>query len=209
LSRGPMRLLEVLKELAKQRAIGPSPSFNEVHLFKAMEMLGKGPIGRHKLSQELRLGEGSARTLIEHLQAAGIVGTSKMGCMLTRKGLALIDELKLKVGSKAKIPKSSLAFSTYNYGILIKKARSRVSHGLEQRDAAVRAGAAGATTLVFKNGRLVVPPVDEAVAGRKVEEIAELLRIFHPEEDDVIVISGSEIEDEAETGAFAAALTLL
>ena len=48
-----LRLLEVIERVTRQTAPGPAPSFNEAHVVKALEIIGKcGTVGRIKLSKE-------------------------------------------------------------------------------------------------------------------------------------------------------------
>jgi hypothetical protein len=59
-SRTLMRTLGILKRLAEQKAAGPTPSFTEVHIAKAIEIIGRKPIGRLGLSERLGLGEANS-----------------------------------------------------------------------------------------------------------------------------------------------------
>ncbi|MFQ5712284.1 MAG: DUF4443 domain-containing protein [Candidatus Geothermarchaeales archaeon] len=206
----PVEAVKILRELAKQKEAGPSPSFTEYHLSKALEIIGgKGPIGRIKLSEKLKLGKGATRTLIAHLQMASLVKTSKSGCVLTEKGLAILNELKSKLLSKVSVPSSSMTVGTHNLGIHVRDAGHKVRYGIEQRDAAVRAGAIGATTTIFRDGKLFMPPISRTTTEDWPKIVTQLLEIFHPEENDVIIVCGADTEERAEDGALAAAWTLL
>jgi len=52
--------------------------------------------------------------------------------------------------------------------------------GIEQRDSAVRAGASGAVTLIFKHRRLFMPPLDETEPKELPEIAKQLLDLFQP-----------------------------
>lgn len=204
-----MKALTVLRQLAKEKAPGPPFTFNELHLAKAVEIIGHKTMGRAKLSDELGLGEGATRTLINRLTNGGLTTVSKRGIQLTRSGLSILEEFRRSFPKEAIVPKSSITVGLHNFGILIRKGGSKVRSGIEQRDAAVRAGAVGAVTLLFRRGRLQMPPMKE-FAGKGWEEIARgIMDIFDPKDSDAIVICGAESVRKAEDGARAAARTLV
>jgi hypothetical protein len=70
------------------------------------------------------------------------------------------------------------------------------------------AGADGATTLVVRNGRLIVPP--DYIIDEKDPALAALLRsTFNIREGDAIIIGTASTVSKAEDGALAAAFDLL
>lgn len=203
-----MRALKVLTQLTEEKAAGPAPSFTKLHLAKAIEIIGDERIGRTKLSERLGLGEGATRTLIDRLLEANLVKISRLGCELTKSGLLILNDLKAKLGRRAEVSRSSMTVGAHNFGILVRDAASRVKSGIEQRDAAVRVGAIGALTLVFKGGELLIPPFE--LISKKWPNVAkEILDTFQPEENDVIIIAGAHTQERAEEGGRAAAWTLI
>jgi hypothetical protein len=84
-----------------------------------------------------------------------------------------------------------------------------VKSGIEQRDAAVRAGADGAVTLVVKHGELIMPPAADSKMRPKADNAKKIQETFQPQESDAIIIAGANSEQNAEEGARAAAWTLL
>jgi hypothetical protein len=91
----------------------------------------------------------------------------------------------------------------------VKGTANRVKSGIEQRDAAVRAGADGAITLVVKQGKLVMPSAAELVKRRQENVARKIQEEFRPQENDVIIIAGANSQQNAEQGARAAAWTLI
>jgi len=177
---------------------------------KAIEVIGdEGPVGRIRLSEVLRLGEGATRTLIKRLKGVGLIKISKLGIELSPSGRKLLDELRSKIVQSATVSKNPLTVGTYNVGILIRDSAHKVRYGVEQRDAAIKIGAKGATVLIFKDGRLSAPALSNNVARDWPKVAKQILEVFHPKENDVIVIGGAETKGEAEDGARAAALILL
>ncbi|MEM3522086.1 MAG: DUF4443 domain-containing protein, partial [Candidatus Bathyarchaeia archaeon] len=145
----------------------------------------------------------------QRLKKFKIINTSRKGCRLTSQGLKIYKKLKERIVKKIEVPKSSLTISEFNFGVLIKNAASHIRYGIEQRDAAVKTGAKGVTTLIFKNGKLFVPPFEECKTEEWLKDIRELYELFKPKENDVILICGAEKIEIAEKGAIMAALTLV
>jgi len=201
---------KLLESLLEERAPGPYLSFSIFHLIKAFELIAKeGPIGRGKLSEELKTGEGAIRTLIERLKDAGLITVSKKGCSLTEKGEKLWNKMQLIFPKKAKIKQNELTLAACNVAIKVKGCSEKVRFGLEQRDAALLAGAKGAITLFFKGDKLVLPTISEDVAKDFPRAFNQITQQLPPEEGDVIVIGSADTWDKAEYGALAAAWSLI
>lgn len=205
-----MTVKKILEELLKERAPGPSPSFSVFHVMKALELTAKeGPIGRGKLSRELGIGEGATRTLLNRLIDAGLIATSKLGCFLTKKGETIWNDFQSIFPQKVKLEKSELTLTHYNIAVLIKGYGDKVKTGIEQRDAAILAGAKGATTLILKNQTLIQPGISENVARDFPEIFNQITKQLELEENDVVVIGSADTWEKAEYGALAAGWTLI
>jgi predicted transcriptional regulator len=198
----------VFEGLTRERAAGPSPTFSVFDLYAAVEIIGTKPIGRNKLAEELEVGEGVVRTILRRLMDAGLVETSKTGCLLTDKGMKLWKECST-VLRKARITKNELTPTEHNFGVLIKGAGGKVRSGIEQRDAAILTGTKSVTTIIFSSRHLIIPSVTENVAKDFPDAAKQIVALFEPKENDAIVISSAEKGKKAEYGALAAAWTLL
>jgi len=204
-----LKALTSLRRLAKEKAPGPPFTFTELHLARAVEIIGEKAMGRAGLARALSLGEGATRTLIGRLTDGGLAISTKRGIRLTRSGLSILKELQRSFPKGAAVPRSPITVGLHNFGVLVRNGASKVRSGIEQRDAAVRAGAVGAVTVLFKNGFLYMPPAREfAVKGWK-ETARTIMEIFNPKDSDAIVICGAENMQQAEDGARAAAWTLV
>jgi predicted transcriptional regulator len=205
-----LNLLRILEELTSRREIGPAPTFGEIHVMEVIELLGsESPVGRFKLSQRLKIGEGSARTILKHLRVKGLVEGTRKGYMLTKKGMKIYGFLREHIYGPLELPQTNLAFGEYNVAFLVRKAAGAVRMGLEQRDAAVRAGSLGALTLVYKGGKLTMPGVEEGY-GEDLSKVQKLLsEKIGLREDDVVVIGVGRSKRSAELGAKAALLETL
>jgi predicted transcriptional regulator len=204
----PATFKQSLEKLIREKAPGPSASFSVFHVLLALVIIAEKTVGRSKLAEELNVGEGVTRTLVGRLRDAGLIATSKEGCSLTDKGLRLWKEYE-SVFKMTEIGKSELTFGDYNFAILIKSGGHKVKSGMEQRDAAVMAGAKGATTMLFKKGRLIFPSTNKDVAEDFPKASNQIPRLLRLEENDAIIIASSDSLRKAEYGALAAAWTLL
>ena len=205
-----MTLKNLLEGLLEEKAPGPSPSFSVFHLVKALELIAKkGPVGRGKISQELKTGEGVARTLIERLKDSRLVVITKLGCSLTKKGEEVWNEFRSVFPQKVRLERIDLTLAPYNIAVQIKDRGDRVRAGVEQRDAAIMSGAKGATTLVFIDKKLVLPTISENVAQDFPLTHRQISKLLELKENDVIVIASADTWERAEYGALAAAWTLI
>jgi DNA-binding transcriptional regulator LsrR (DeoR family) len=172
----------------------------------ALELIGSVPgIGRQQLAKRLEIGEGTCRTLIRRLMDDGLIDISRGGMVLTAKGV----EVKAKIGElivSAELPETDLTVGPKNYGVFVRNASGKVKQGVEQRDAALIAGAKGATTLIYEAGRLRMPGMDMDPPGALARSLTDRLK---PREGDVIIIGTANTSSSAEMGAKAAALELL
>ena len=204
----PFAFKQILEKIASEKAPGPTPSFTVIHLLLAIELIAKKETGRGKLAENLGVGEGTIRTILGRLKDAGVVEISKAGCSLTDSGLRLWKEYT-SAFNKIQIGQNELALAKYNFAALVRNCAEAVGSGIEQRDAAVMAGARSATTIMVRKKRMVIPSVSQDVVRDFPVAADQLVRLLHPKENDVIVIGGSDNSRKAEYGALAAAWTLL
>jgi hypothetical protein len=198
-------LQKICKNYAPSRVI----SFNMVHVFKALQLVkSRGHISRDLLSKELGLGEGSIRTLMRHLQMNNMIKATNAGTTMTQKGEALLLELLSSIPTEMNLPKCSIALGKFNYVVLLKQHSHAIKSGVEQRDAAIKIGAKGATTLLFKQNKFVMPSNTNYDSLQKEPKISKLLiRTLNPEEGDAIIIGSDDIhEKRSEFAAKSAAL---
>jgi predicted transcriptional regulator len=198
-----------IESLASPKGPGPSTTFSMFHIFYALELLAKKPIGRNKLAEKLNVGEGAIRTIISRLRGAGLIVTSKEGCILTDKGLSIWKSFVEVYPKRAEIGKTALTTSKYNYAFLVKDKAHKVKSGIDQRDAAIMGGARRALVIVSKNGRLMIESVSNSIEDEFPEAASEILEKLNPEDNDVIIIAGADNPLKAKRGAFAASWVLI
>lgn len=203
-------VLGVIEKITKKIAPGRAPSFNEANVLKTLEIIDAYvTIGRIKLSKELGLGEGVTRTLLKHLKKEGLIKGLKQGTALSAYGKKLLSDLKSKITQGIPVQQSKLTVGPFNVAVLVRNAAKSVRFGIEQRDAAIKAGALGATTLIFSNNRLIMPSSEEYPFRGTLSLHNMLVSKLDPKEEDVILIGSGESKASAEIGAKMAALNLL
>jgi predicted transcriptional regulator len=200
---------QFIESVAGEKAPGPSTTFSAAHIFYALELVAEKPIGRNKLAEKLNVGDGAVRTIINHLKDADLIVTSKAGCTLTAKGLSIWKKFEGFFQTRVEIEKTELTTAEHNYAFLVKNSGHKVKSGIEQRDAAIVAGAKRAVVIVSKSGHLIIESVSNDIAKDFPKATNQILRVIQPEDNDVIVIAGAVVLQKAKRAAFAASWALL
>ena len=183
---------------------GPIPKFNDYHMWKTFECLDdKTPVGRKKLSSMLGIGEGSTRTILSIIQDQGLVTIGKSGIILTAKGIEFKKSIHMDV---ADVTISDLTIGDKDCAVRVPKMARNIRYGCEERDAAIKSGATGATTLVYSNGKLIFPGSDYPVESDVESKIRS---VFSLKNDDVVIIGTGSTQESAEMGAVVAGLTIM
>jgi hypothetical protein len=204
-----LEILRTIDRVAAKTAPGRPPLFAEAHVIKALEDISlQQTMGRMKLSRDLQLGEGEARTLVKHLKNEELIDVSKSGISLSATGKELLGSLRTLLSEQVEIPSTSLTVGSFNVAVRVAGMKDSVKYGLEQRDAAMMAGAKGATTLVATKNGLSLPGTGENVS-RIDSNLRVALSKLRLKEGDVIIIGSADEKIKAELGAKTAALELL
>ncbi len=198
-----------MQQIAGKKAPGPSTSFTIFHVFYALELLSQNPLGRNKLAEKLNVGDGAVRTIISRLVDAGLVETSKEGCNLTNKGSEIWGQFKEIFPKRVEIPKSELTGSEFNFAFLVKDSGQKVGSGIDQRDAAIIAGARKALVIVVRGGHLSIESVSDCIEQQYPKAANLLIEELKPQNNDVIIIAGADSLLKAKRGAFAASWSLI
>ena len=209
------------------------PTFEYIHIILALYLFGKekGGIGRYRLKEELLIGSGTARSLIEKLNEKINFITvlseknKKKGHVLTKAGQAFLNKLKEKIplieeGDLSVLKEILIESENLNsYYCLIKNAARTLTNGITQRDAAIKIDGSGATCLVYNGSNLTFPPktfsdheMEQMEISNTVQEYfkSSIAREkFNLERNDVIIIGLGESPEKARLAAMNAALTLI
>jgi len=194
----------MVKLYSDDRSGGPMPKFSDYHVWKSIMTIGKeGPVGRKTLSASLNIGEGSTRTILQNLQKGGFIEINRNGAILTRKGKDIIRSSLIEVKP---VDCGFLTIDKNDCAVRISNASHRITtYGCDERDIAIKSGATGATTLIFKRDHLFFPgdadPIEIGIEDR-------LRNNLHLKNGDVVILGTGKTYDLAEKGAVTAALRL-
>ena len=207
---GDNGLLEILSILKQDQRVGPPTQFKSWHLLTAFLAFSsaKEPIGRYQLAKELELGDGSIRSLVKYLRKNKLIEpVGRKGHQLSVVGLEQKKALKKIIAKISPVPPSSFTVDDYNFGCHLRQRADQVTDGLAQRDAALRAGASGATTLVQgRDPDHITMPMAYQITQK---EIRNLLDPFNLDEGDVLIIGSGPNSSRALLGTISGALTLI
>jgi hypothetical protein len=180
-------------------------------MIRAILLLGERTVlGRTLLSRLLGTGSGAVRTLINDLDKEKILTVEPMGCRLTEKGLKMYQQIVERIPLITSLDAGRLSVARCDAAAVVKGVFDRLRLGIEQRDAAVRVGAKGATTLIYRDGRFEIPMGSQDCAQDYPDEVwNRLITIFKPGDGDVIVVCSADNADTALYGSLAGALALL
>jgi predicted transcriptional regulator len=161
------------------------------------------PIGRKTLAQYLKIGEGSTRTILSILQTQGLITIGKNGITLTQKGADSKSLIEMDV---ARVEMSEITIGKYDCMVHLPFMARKVRYGCEERDAAIKAGALGATTLVCTNKGIRFPGDDYPVNTGIINTIHQH---FNVKEGDAVIIGTADDPDKAEIGAVTVGIKLV
>jgi hypothetical protein len=202
-------LADILK-LVERRGQGPSPGFGREHVVLAFLILGASKsLGRQALASGISIGEGSMRTILKKLRQAGLVEVDPAGIQLTRAGVRSYQGILKKMVPPVTLRGSTLTVGRSQAGVDMRSSGDAISSGIQQRDAAVRAGAEGATSYVLRAGKFTVPGGSSDCEKDFPSGTWGVLREeLDPHNGDAIIVCGAGDETRAKLGALAAALSL-
>ena len=199
--------VRTLEKVASRYAPSRALSFDIVHVFAALQLIEKsGRTSRGALSSRLALGEGTVKTLVKHLKMHGLVQTTNGGTKMTAKGRGICEGLLAAVPAEMSLPMCSVALARFNYAVLVREFGFAVRSGIEQRDAAIKMGATGATTLLFRDEKFVMPASTQDSLRKEPQVRRMLAERLSPSEGDLVIIGSAEDEKTAELAAKNAAL---
>lgn len=202
--------LEALREVLDSDYRGPRAVFTQVHVLKAVIAIGKsGSVGRGRLGTLTGLGQGEVRTLIKRLKDNDLIAIESNGCVLSKKGQREYEKISAILSWSAPVECGRIGLGDRCWGVVVKAAAAKVRYGIEQRDAAIKAGAQGAFTAIYRSGHFTVPGEGTDCEQSGPGEPWNAIRKLGLADGDVVVITGATNEADSENGALSAGLTLI
>jgi predicted transcriptional regulator len=159
-----------------------------------LKILEKQQIGRKTLAKFLGLGDATIRTLFRTLESQNLITSTRKGQKITEKGihfLASVPHFTLP----EPVEGGDLTLSQHNLATLIFNYAHHVKNGIQFRDAAIIAGACGATTLIFSQGKLHFPDNTEVP-----QDTTSLFHHFSFSENDILIMVTAETAQKALRG---------
>jgi hypothetical protein len=206
-----MPTLANLLQISERPIQGPPASFERAHLLLAFITIGEsGVIGRQSLAIRSGLGEGAVRTVIKKLKEDRYAGTAASGCYLTTAGNRVFSSIQKKFSPIVSLKGSKLTVGDFQVGMALRGAARNMKAGLEQRDSAIKVGAAGASTYIMRSGKFAIPggssDCEKDFPSKTWSALREQL---NPKNGDAVIICGARDETTAKLGTLSAALTLV
>jgi hypothetical protein len=203
-------VLEILREVLDSDYRGPRAVFTQVHVLKALIAIGRaGSVGRGRLGTITGLGQGEVRTLIRRLKDNDLIVIQTNGCALSKKGDREYGKISSLLLWSSQVAAEGLDLGERCWAVVVAGASKKVRYGIEQRDAAIKAGADGAFTAIFRAGRFTVPGEGTDCEKDGPSEPWTTIRKTGPHEGDVVIVTGSPTDAYSEDGALSAVLTLV
>ncbi|HEY4699722.1 MAG TPA: DUF4443 domain-containing protein [Nitrososphaerales archaeon] len=206
-----MDLVKFLVNISTKRSHGPIRTFTKLQMIRTILILSqKKKMGRTLLSRYLKTGSGAVRTLIKDLETYNIIKIDKSGCSLTERGREIHKQIVEMFILIDKIDAGRLSIDKYNSAVLVKNSANLIGNGIEQRDASIKIGAKGSTTLIYNRDKFTIPNGSLDCAKDYPDNVwINLKKIFNPRDNDVIIVSSSSDQESAIYGALSSALTLI
>ena len=183
---------------------GPMFRFTDANVYWALHTLSSGKrMGRKRLADEIGVGEGSMRRILETLREWEMIQIKQSGITITRSGLGFLSEIPLKV---IDVDLGDSIVGDYSQSVLAFNVADKIQNGMQQRDAGIRVGATGCTTLVIRDGNLIIPPDWNMDVERP--EIAKNVRATGITDKDAIIVGSGNDQRTAMMAALTAAFEL-
>ena len=130
--------------------------------------------------------------MIQRLKQKDLVLLEKSGSTLTKEGIELYKRLTETFTPPVPVELETLDLGSFNYAVVVRDAASKVKVGVEQRDDAVRAGAVGALTIIYVDGKFHLRHEIKDCEVLMPSTAWNTLRItLEPEDGDVLIVLGN------------------
>jgi hypothetical protein len=171
----------------------------------------EGEIGRYRLAKMLGVPQGIARGVLARMKRDKLITVRhRAGTRASPRGLRVLtaqmkrEHLKLVMRSDQEL----LGLGSTSILFHVVGPSRRLGQGIEQRDAAVKAGATGAVTFLFDGKTLRFPGVVESLSKRNPAAFEQLKNQLQMRRGDVVLIAFAGTWWDAARGGFAAVRTL-
>ena len=187
-------------------AFGPMFRFTDANVYYALYVPSDGKrIGRKKLAEEAGVGEGSMRRILDKFREWNFVQIKQTGISITKAGLVFLDQIPVRL---IDVDLQGSVVGDFTQGVIVYGASSKIVNGMQQRDAGIKAGAEGCTTIVIRDGKLMIPP-DWNMDEQTPELAYKIRKDTGITADDVIIVGGGSSKIAAVEAVLNAAFELV
>lgn len=184
---------------------GPMFRFNDANVYWALHLLSDGRrMGRKRLADEVGVGEGSMRRIIDTLKEWDFINIKQTGITITKAGLSFLEQIPIR---PVDIYIEGSVAGQFQQGILVIGCADKVVNGMEQRDAGIKVGADGCTTIIIRDGSLMIPP-DWNMDEQTPELAYNIRKKTGITQNDALIVGGGETQMLATQAAVTAALLM-
>ena len=184
---------------------GPMFMFNDANVYWALHLLSDGRrMGRKRLADEVGVGEGSMRRIIDTLKEWDFINIKQTGITITKAGLSFLEQIPIR---PVDIYIEGSVAGQFQQGILVIGCADKVVNGMEQRDAGIKVGADGCTTIIIRDGSLMIPP-DWNMDEQTPELAYNIRKKTGITQNDALIVGGGETQMLATQAAVTAALLM-
>lgn len=193
-------------QLMERVNYGPEPRFTDADAYWALHLLADGQRqSRRALAETIGIGEGSIRKVIEILRRCELVDVYQTGIAITELGGRLLARIPI-IPVDVSVPESVVG--SCHSSVVAKQVGQLIRVGREQRDAGIRAGARGCTTIVLRDNRLMIPP-DWNLDERSPASAKRIRELKIMENGDALIIGNADDRHGAINAAVSAAFELI
>ena len=185
---------------------GPMFRFSDANIYWALHVLSDGKrVGRKKLSDLVGIGEGSMRRIVDTLKDWGLITVKQTGITINKSGVSFLNQIPVRV---VDVNLGESAVGEFTQGVIVMGVSDQIHNGMQQRDAGIKVGATGCTTVVIRDGALMIPPdwnIDE-----KDPDVAYKIRTTTGmTQNDVLIVGSGATKMVAVEAALNAAFELI
>ena len=185
---------------------GPMFRFSDANIYWALYLLSDGRrVGRKKLSEMVGIGEGSMRRIIDTLKEWDFIIIKQTGITITKAGKVFLSQIPIKV---VDVDLGESTVGDYSQSVLVLGVSEKVHNGMQQRDAGIKVGATGCTTVVIRDGVLMIPP-DWNIDERSPDLAYSIRKETGITQNDVIIVGSANTKILAIEAAINAAFELI
>lgn len=186
---------------------GPMFRFSDANIYWALYLLSDGKrMGRKRLAELIGIGEGSMRRIIDTLKDWEFIEVKQTGISITKLGMTFLNEIPIRVVSVPPLG-SSIIGDCYQ-GIIVMGVSNKIDNGMQQRDAGIKAGATGCTTIIIRDGNLMIPP-DWVLDEQEPDVAYKIRKDTGITQSDVLIIGTGNSQNLAVEAALNAAFDLI